>query len=143
MTNYVLLGLTKRRAELAGEAESLKGRLTQIGTDAMHLEAVIRQFDPDYDLASIEGIRQRGPDAAQRGERSRVLLDVLREAGESLATAEIVRRVMKLHGQDLEDRQLLRSLSKRISMSLARQERQGVLRSKRGIGQSLVWEVAR
>lgn len=143
MTNYVLLGLTKRRAELAGEADALKARLAQLGTDAMHLEAVIRQFDPDYDLASIKGIRQRSPDAAQRGERSRVLLDVLREAGEPLATAEIVRRVMALQGQDAGDKRVLRTFSKRIGLSLSRQERQGVLRSMQGPGRLMVWDVVR
>lgn len=143
MTNYVLLGLTKRRAQLAGEADTLKARLAQIGTDAMHLEAVIQQFDPDYDLASIKGIRQRGPDAAQRGERSRVLLDVLRQAGEPLATAEIVRRVMELQGQDAGDKRTVRTFCKRVSLSLARQERQGVLVAFREPGQLVVWRVAR
>jgi len=42
MTDYVLAGLTKRRAELAGEADTLKTRLAQIGTDLGHLDAVIR-----------------------------------------------------------------------------------------------------
>ena len=46
MTDYVLSGLTKRRAELAGEAEALRARLLQIGTDLGHLDAVIKQFDP-------------------------------------------------------------------------------------------------
>lgn len=142
MNNYVLLGLTKRRGELAGEADALKTRLAQIGTDAMHLEAVIRQFDPDYELASIKGIRQRGPDAAQRGERSRVLLGVLREAGEPLATAEIVQKVMALQGQDASDKRVMRTFSKRVSLSLARQERQGVLCSVRKDGHVAVWQIA-
>ncbi len=36
MTDYVLAGLTKRRAELTGEADTLKARLAQIGTDVGH-----------------------------------------------------------------------------------------------------------
>ncbi len=46
MTEHVLSGLTKRRAELAGEAETLRARLAQIAIDMGHLDAVIRQFDP-------------------------------------------------------------------------------------------------
>jgi len=42
MTEHVLSRLTKRRAELAGEADTLKARLAQIGTDLGHLDAVIR-----------------------------------------------------------------------------------------------------
>ena len=41
MTEHVLSGLTKRRAELAGEAEALRARLAQISTDLGHLDAVI------------------------------------------------------------------------------------------------------
>ena len=143
MTNYVLLGLSKRRAELTGEADAIKARLLQIHTDTAHLDAVIRQFDPDYELGSIKAKRQRGPDVAQRGERSRALLDVLREAGEPIATAEIVRRVIAAQGHDAQDRLLVRSFSKRVSLSLARQERQGVLRSIRREGEAVVWEVVR
>ena len=44
MTDYVLAGLTKRRAELAGEAETLRARLAQTATDTGHLDAVIRQI---------------------------------------------------------------------------------------------------
>jgi hypothetical protein len=66
----VLAGLTKRRAELAGEAETLKTRLAKITTDTSHLDAVIRQFDPDYDLGSIRPKRPRMQDAAGRGDRA-------------------------------------------------------------------------
>jgi len=89
MTDYVLAGLTKRRAELAGEADTLRARLAQIGTDVGHLDAVIRQFDPDYDLGSIRSKRQRGPDAAQPGEMSRFVLGVLRNATEPMPTTDI------------------------------------------------------
>ncbi len=41
MTDYVLAGLTKRRAELTGEAETLRARLAQIDVDVGHLDAVI------------------------------------------------------------------------------------------------------
>ena len=84
MVDYVLTGLVKRRAELAGEIEALRARLAQIGIDLGHLDAVIRPFDPEYELASICPKRPRGPDVAGRGERSRALLAVLREAGVSI-----------------------------------------------------------
>jgi len=45
MTDYVLAGLTKRRAGLTEEADAHRARLVQIGTDVGHLDAVIRQFD--------------------------------------------------------------------------------------------------
>lgn len=141
MTDYVLTGLTKRRAALAGEADALRSRLAQIGADMGHLDAVIRQFDPEYDLAAIRPKRPRGPDVAGRGERSRELLTVLREAGEPVAVAEIVRRMMARAGQDGEDRRLVRTLAKRVA--LARQAQRGIVRSEQGPAQLMVWEVVR
>jgi hypothetical protein len=86
MADHVLSGLVKRRAELAGEADALKGRLAQIGADLGHLDAVIRQFDPDYDLGAIRPKRVRVGDAANRGEMSRAVLGVLRETSELMTT---------------------------------------------------------
>ena len=98
MTDYVLAGLTKRRAKLTGEAETLRARLAQIATDVGHLDAVIRQFDPDYDLASIQPKRARPDDTAGRGEISRFILQVLREATAPVATHNVVRRLMAERG---------------------------------------------
>ncbi len=65
MTDYVLACLTKRRADLTGEADTLRARLAQISVDVGHLDAVIRQFDPNYDLATIRPKRSRGPNVAR------------------------------------------------------------------------------
>ncbi len=142
MTDYVLAGLTKRRAELTGEADALRTRLAQIGSDLGHLDAVIRQFDPDYDLGSIRPKRPRGPDVAGRGEMSRFVLGVLREATEPVTTQEVVRRLMVERGQDANDRRLVKLTMKRVAMALARQEKQGTVYSTREVGQSAMWRIA-
>ncbi len=143
MTDYVLAGLTKRRAELTGEADALRARLAQIGVDLDHLDAVIRQFDSDYDLGSIRGKRPRGPDVAGRGEMSRFILGVLREATEPVTTQEVVRRLMTERGQDMEDRRLVAQTTKRVGMALSRQKGNGAVQSERGPGQAVQWQVAR
>jgi hypothetical protein len=143
MTDYVLAGLVKRRGELAGEADALRARLAQIGTDLGHLDAVIRQFDPECDLAAIRPKRSRGPDAARRGERSRALLAVLREAEAPLAAAEIVRRMLARDGQDAADRKLARAFTKRVATALARQEKRGAVRAVRTPGRAAAWCVDR
>jgi len=143
MTDFVLAGLTKRRAELTGEAHTLKARLAQIGIDVGHLDAVIRQFDPDYDLASIRPKRSRGPDIAGRGEMSRFILGVLREATEPVTTQEVTRRLMTERGQDMEDRRLVAQTTKRVGMALSRQKANGAVRSEQGAGQLVLWKVVR
>ena len=141
MTDYVLAGLTKRRAELAGEADTLKARLAQIGTDLGHLDAVIRQFDPDYDLGSIRAKRPRGPDVAGRGEMSRFIMKVLREATEPVATHDVVRRLMAERGQDAEDCRLVKLTMKRVGMAFSRQKAAGTVRAIQGAGPVTLWEV--
>ena len=141
MTDYVLAGLTKRRAELSGEAETLRARLAQIATDTGHLDAVIRQFDPDYDLGSIRPKRPRVQDAAGRGDMSRFVLKVLREAAEPVATHDVVRRLMTERGQDTEDRRLVKNTMKRVGMAFSRQKVNGTVRAIQGAGPVTLWEV--
>lgn len=143
MTDYVLTGLVKRRVELSGEGDALRAKLARIATDLGHLDAVIRQFDPEYDMGSIRPKRPQSLDAAKRGERSRAVLDVLREASEPISAAEMVRRVLADQGQDPADGSLVRQVAKRFEMALARQERRGVVRARREPGQMVLWEVAR
>jgi len=141
MTDHVLSGLAKRRAELAGEADSLRARLAQIATDTGHLDAVIRQFDPDYDLSSIRPKRPRTQDAAGHGEVSRFIMKVLREATEPVATHEVVRQLMAERGQDVEDRRLVKLTMKRVGMAFSRQKAAGTVRAIQGPGPVTLWEV--
>lgn len=143
MTDHTIVVLVARRAEMAGEAAAIRARLLQLDANLVHLDAVIKQFDPDYNPASVRPKRPQGPDVARRGERSRLLLDVLREAGQALLGAEIVRRMLLRLGKDAEDRKLVREFTKRVEAALARQEKAGTVRAKREAGQMVVWEVAR
>ncbi len=118
-------------------------RLAQIGVDVGHIDAVIRQFDPYYDLASIRPKRPRGPDVAGRGEMSRFILGVLREATEPVTTQEVTRRLMTERGQDIEDRRLVAQTVKRVGMALSRQKANGAVQSEQGPGQPVLWKAAR
>ena len=141
MADYVIAGLTKRRAELAGEMRAIETRLTQIATDLGHLDAVIRQFDPDCDLASIRPKRPSGPDKAGRGEMARFVLGMLREAQEPMPTSAITRRLMEARGQDVADVKRARQIGKRVAMALRHQEGQGTVRAAREPGQEVMWRV--
>ena len=98
MADYVLAGQTKRRAELAGEAEAIRARLARIATDLGHLDATIRLFDPDHDVAGIRPKRARGPRAAGRGGMARLVPGALRDAPGPMVTADVVERVMAARG---------------------------------------------
>ena len=136
--SYVITGLVKRRAELAGEAETLKARIARIGTDLGHLDATIRLFDPNYDLAAIRRKRARGEGAAGRGEMSRAVLGVLRKATEPMTTAAGVETVMAARGIDGQNRKAVGLMMGRVGMALRRQERNGTVRGERNGGQMVL-----
>lgn len=142
MVDYVLAGLVKRRAELSGEADTLRARLLAIGVDLGHLDAVIRQFDPEHDIAAIRPKRTRTTDAAGRGEMNRALLGVLREAKGPLTTIEVAQRFMSDRGIDAADRKAVRLATKRVGMTLGHQRVKGTVLSLPGPGTMGLWEVA-
>ena len=142
MTEHVLSGLIKRRAELAGETDTFRARLAQIATDLGHLDAVIRQFDPDYDLGAIRAKRPRTQDVAGHGDMSRFIMKVLREATEPVATHEVARRLMAERGQDVEDQRLVKLTMKRVGMAFSRQKAKGTVRAIQEAGPVTLREVA-
>ena len=139
--SYVIAGLVKRRAELAGEAETLKARIARIGTDLGHLDATIRLFDPNYDLAAIRPKRVRAGSAAGRGEMSRAVLGVLRAAAEPVTTAAVVAAIMTGRAMDAQDSKAVDLMMGRVGMALRRQERNGLVRGERGPGQAVAWKL--
>ena len=141
-SNPVLSGLIRKRAEMAGEADTLRVRLAAIVANLGHVDAVIGLFDPAFDLATIRPKRPRASDATKPGEMSRFVLDALREAGEPVPTSVIAARLMAERGMDAEDRALWRAVSKRVGMTLRHQEQRGTVRSQPGPGRTMLWEVA-
>lgn len=104
---------------------------------------MICQFDPDYDLASIQPKRARTQDAAGRGDMSRFILKVLREATEPVATHEVVRQLMIERGQDASDRRLVKLTMKWVGMAFSQQKALGTVRAIQGAGPVTLWKVAR
>jgi len=73
MTDYILTGLAKRRAELAGEIEATHEQLRSMVLGLENLDATIQQVDPNYQVEAIRLKAFRPPkDWANRGEMSRI-----------------------------------------------------------------------
>lgn len=143
MTDYVLTGLVKRRAELAGEIEATRDHLRSLIAALEHLDATIHQFDPTYQVEAIRPRAFRPPkDWAKRGEMTRLVLDILRQAAEPMTSRDIAFELMTRRALDREDRKLLALMSKRIGMALRLQRDKGLVRSDQGPGQFQLWEIA-
>lgn len=144
MTDYVLTGLVKRRAELAGQIESTHDKLRQLVADLENLDATILQFDPKHSVEAIKPKAFRPPkDWANRGEMSRFVLSLLRQAAEPMTTRDLALEMLVSRALDKSDQRLLRLMTKRVGVALRGQRGNGLVRCQQGPGQYMLWEVAR
>ena len=93
-------------------------------------------------IAGVRAKRRRGPDTAGRGEISRFVLGVLREATEPMPTPAIAAQLMTERGVDQQNHSKARNVTKRVGMALRHKERRDTVRSQAGPGRVLLWEVA-
>jgi hypothetical protein len=144
MTDYVLTGLVKRRAELAGEIEATHDRLRKMIEDLEKLDSVILQFDPTH---QVEAIRPKAfrppPDWARRGEMTKAVLSILRQAAEPMTSRDIALEMLVTRALDKDDQKLLALMTKRVGVALRLQRLNGVVHSANSTGQFMVWEIAR
>ena len=139
MTNAVLTPLVARRAELAGEMHTLQTRLHQVHADLASLDDVIKQFDPEYQLAAIRPKYRRQVTPAETATISRAVLDTLRRAGKPLSAKEVARAIMAQRGLDGEDKGLVRSMAKRVDMALRYQRTNGMVTGAECANGMIVW----
>ncbi|MBL6458874.1 hypothetical protein JMJ55_26450 [Belnapia sp. T6] len=143
MADQVLPALVQRRAELAGELQKAQGHVQQLHADLASLDAVIRQFDPDYPVASIRPKYRRAETPAEHGAMSRSVLDILRRAGEPLSATEIASRVIAERALDASDKGLRRLMVKRVGMALRYQRTNGMVHEVATEGVAMAWGIAR
>ncbi len=144
METHVLSGLMKRRAELAGDIELAHEKLRQMVADLENLDATIRIFDPSIAPETIKPKAFRPPpDWAHKGEMSRLVLSILRQAVEPLTSRDIALQMLIERAMDKSDQRLLRLMVKRVGVSLRIQRENGTVRAEQGPGQYQLWEVAR
>jgi hypothetical protein len=139
MNEFVLNGLVKRRAELAGDIENTHEALRKMVLDLENLDATIVQFDPNFQVESIKPKAFRPPkDWANRGQMSRIILSVLRQASEPLTTRDIALQLLVERALDKSDQRLLRLMKKRVGVALRGQRQNGVVRCNQGLGQYML-----
>jgi hypothetical protein len=144
MTDYVLTGLVKRRAELTGEIEATHERLKAMLRDLESLDATILQFDPNHHVEAIRAKAFRPPgDWSRRGQMSRMVLSILRQAAEPMSSRDIAVEMLISRALDKDDRKLIRLMCKRVGLALRTQRDNGLAHSVQGPGQYALWEIAR
>lgn len=126
---YAISALRDRRARLAGEIESAERKLDKSRETLALLDATLRLFHPDADPNHITSIRPRWRGVYFRsGERSRLCLEALRDAGGPLTQGKMAEYLIKAKGMDPEDRALRAVMVNNVGMMIYRLSRAGRIR---------------
>lgn len=91
---HVVTALVEKRSELAGLVEFHRREITRIGADLANLNATIKIFAPDFNLAGIGVKRVRiskggGFKHFKQGESQTLVLDLLGPVGAKLRFHDI------------------------------------------------------
>jgi hypothetical protein len=116
---------------MAGEIEALQAKLGALIADITHVDATIRVFRPDIDLADLPEKLAPAPFTGFRGEIQRFLIDELRKANHPLSTFDLAARIMAKRGIDPSDRVVFKLIAKRTGYALAKLRGNGRVTSAR------------
>lgn len=140
---HVITALVKRRAELSGDIETTHAKLKQMILDLEHLDRTLLMFDPDYKVETIKPKAFRPPeDWAKRGEMTRLILGILRQAAEPMSARDIAVQLMMERALDTGSDKLVRLMAKRCGVALRGMRNRGIAKSHEGPGQLVLWEIA-
>ena len=138
---HALAALLRKRAELTGQFEHHQAVARQLLIDIDSLDATIRMFAPDIDLADVKPKPLPPRHAAYKGEVARIVLGTLRDAKRPCTTQEITMHVMAERGMNTADKRLVKTVTKRVGACLRHHRNKGLLGTSRGLGNRIVWEV--
>ena len=132
--SHVLSALIKKRAEIAGQIEHHQSRFRNLIVDLDNVDATIRLFDPDIDLAEIKAKPLPPRNQAFKGEVSRIVFESLRQSDRPLTAQEIAQHVMVGRGLNTTDKRMVKLIGKRVGSCLRHHRERGLVRSEPGSG---------
>ena len=118
---HVISALVDKRARVDGLIQNRKFQILRLEMERAHLDAVIKMFNPSYDIEAILPKRsfEKNPAGVPKGAGGRYALSVLREAGEPLTAKDIARRVLVKLEKPITDESLT-MLASAIHSTLSR-----------------------
>lgn len=143
MTDYLLEGLKRKRAEITGDIARCQAKLEQLGKDLVHIDGTLRIVAPDFvQEAVLPKVFTPPASWSKRGEMSRVCLGILRTAKGPLSTREIAARIVQQRGLEAQS-ETLNIMTRRVANCLREKRERGLVRSIEETGLWLQWEVVR
>ena len=136
---HVVTALVKKRSELSGDIQTAQAKLRQMVLDLERLDATLLMFDPDYRIEAIKPKAFRPPeDWSKRGEMTRLILGILRQASEPLTARDVALQLIAERALEPSDK-MVRLMTKRCGVALRGQRDRGVASSTQGPGMSVLW----
>jgi hypothetical protein len=137
---HVITALVKKRAELAGDIENTQAALQKMILALEALDNTLLMFDAQYKIETIKPKAFRPPaDWSKRGQMSRIILNILRQASEPMSARDIGLQLMLERGLGQEDQKLVRLMAKRCGVALRGMRDRGIAASDEGPGQLVLW----
>src|SRR5271170_2306080 len=120
---HVISALRSKRAELSGELIAAEQRIVQLRSDIASLDGAIRVFDPSAAPDKIRPIlRRKKSTLIPRGQCSRAILDMLRDAHLPMTAREIAAQLAARYQIDAGDSGAMKALVAKVRNTLARQK---------------------
>jgi hypothetical protein len=136
---HVISALKTKRAELSGDLVAAEKRILQLREDIASLDRTIRVFDPTAEPHTIRPIlRRKKPTLIPRGQCSRAVLDMLRQAHEPMTAREIAAQLAMRYQIDVSNTDAMKALIAKVRNTLARQK--GLASEMRGDAKA--WKLA-
>jgi hypothetical protein len=137
---HILGGLTRKRAEIAGQIEHAQDALRKLVMNLDAIDAAIRIFDPQADIGAIHPKQYPPRHQAFRGEMMRHVMGCLRVAQKPVTSRDIALVVMKARGLDPADAELLVTIRKRVGACMWKLKRDGHVREIPVEGELKGWQ---
>ena len=139
---HVISALRGKRAEVAGLIFDLERQIAQHRADLVHLDSVLRLFQPERDPTEIRPKRSVHRNRYfATGELARLCREAFRDAFGPLTTTDIVASVIAAKGFDAGDRTLQTAIGELVKATLAPMARRGVV-EKIGQRRDARWKLA-
>lgn len=139
----VLHALVRKRAEVAGQIEHNQLALRKLIAELDHIDATIRIFEPSIDVGQIPSKPVPPRHAAFKGEVTRIVLKMLREAQRPITSREIAEQLMRERGLDPQDRELSVLMVKRVCACLRNHRFKGTVTTAPADGRLQGWALAK
>jgi hypothetical protein len=135
---HVVGALRKKRAELFGRIIGLEKELRQQRADMKHVDATLRLFAPSQSLSKPSA----RPSWLRRGEGSRLVLSILRDADKPLTAGEITERLLAGKPASAATAGARDALCKTVLAALSNGRNKGIIRRSGCRGATATWQIA-